>query len=533
MRPLNRYYSICFLFFLLTIGGLPSMHAQRLTWMPTDQKLKKLMPLTYVGTEGGYIVAHSDGNLLFLDAEKMTVKRTIDTGPLSVNKGDRYLGVIKTERGWVALVQSFRMLKKDSDYELKTALLTDKGFDAPQPWLHIPREDLRENAYVAFSFEVSENGKYILVPMNDKATGKPKRIVYGADFKELYSAEIPETLNHKGKKLDLVSEKEFVDNDGNFYLTGILEEKQKGLDDHYPFVYKYDRASGKGIENIFEVKGGTIAGEGLKNYVMAKKTSALAGKYPGEVIFQLNNQAGLMLVAGLYGNETGGGVFLAKLDTKNTQVSPIKEYTFPDALIKKIEKESYEGKEIKGSVHIQDILVKENKELICLLEIDRSKSGARMATSGHGINQTQSMSSTLDIETKDVVYMNFGLNGDLTFFGNISKSQSKVADIDELSFAAACVKNDIHIVFLEGEKKEKTLFNFTIGEDGKLSKKELTTFLKGTMVLPSKIQYPAATGYDWIYDQFGGLKYPVQISPNELLVRAKKDDKPTMVKITY
>ena len=514
MNTVKSKYLTTLFSFLFAFGALLPLHGQQLTWMPPQPGIKKFDQLFFLGSNEKEVLAKTYDDLFVLDATTMKVKKTLSLKDISQEKGERYADMLKLENGWVAVVSSFRPLKKDSDYEVKTARLTETGFEAPQPWLTIARDKIRDNMHAAYHFEGSENGKYILAPHYDKASGTAKRIVYDANFKEVYSKPIPGQLKVGGSSVDLVPNKEFVDNDGNFYLVGVLEDKSKKH--QFPFIYKYDRVTDKAVEHIVAFEGGVIAPTGFANDALSQFQD---GDFFGqEIAYLLHEPSGRLIVAGVFGNPNGGGFFTLELGTKSNLSLPLKKYSFPADLKAKISKESYKGKEVKGNLLLQDLLVKANGDLMCVMEIEHGGSGM----SNQGVSKSDF--------AKPILYFNIGADREISYYGNIHRVREDAVESigDQLSFIAMANGNEVNIAFNELKKEGRSFINYRIDEKGVVEKKDIGRFDKDTKTQPSKANRL------WLETEWmNGISHPIQISGNAVLTKAIKDGTPTLLKISY
>jgi hypothetical protein len=506
-----------------------ALYGQKLTWLPSQSSIGKNANTFIGGWDSQAIMIHEGQSLHVLDKETLKIKKTHSLKGFSEEKGGGYLGILKTENGWTGIGSQCRLMqKKDTDCYNQYSLLGQGGFAEPVNWLTYPRKlEDPSTAYVSGSnLQVSANGKYLLLWSGTKLR------VYDASFNEAYSKDVPDIYTIRGGHVSMRASNRVIDDDGNFYMAGVMiNEKLKGSDPekYHPFFLKYDRANDQFSHHSIDVKDGmTLYPEGKKDFVLAKSSSSLEGRNDAQVVFDGKN--GLITVAGIYGDSKGGGVFSVQYDFRNDKIIPLQSYPIPADLSDKISAGSFKGKEIKGTVALQDVLAKENGDVMVLLELDNTKIQTGMLMES---GTDYSLGSTMDAECLDILYFNIGKNNSITYYGNIPKHQ-EVGGMEQLSFIPACVGNDVYVVYNSLAKKDDhELVSVKISPDGTTEKKTLAKLdKKKDSILPNKLSWGIGFGFEWTRKLYGDTK-PVQISGNEVLVRAIKDKGSSLMKVTF
>ena len=511
-----------FVTLLLLVVYSASSFGQEVSWLPEQAAFKKGTEFYIAQWDEDELLVNDFKSLYVLDRKSMKVKNSYDRKDLFAEKGERYSGVLKTADGWVALGSSCRaMQKKGSDCAFQYARLENGSFGGAKNWMTFPRKGASATLISGVKLEVSDNGKYIL------RWADGKFIVYNASFEEIYTKEAPDIFTINGKPVYMRTAKRFIDDEGNIYMAGVLmNEKMKRSDPgkYHPFFVRYDRANDRFHHHIVEVKKGTVLfPTGKPDYVLAKNKDSMEGRDAAFVVLDAANSR--LTVAGIYGSPNGGGVFSVQYDFANDKVVPLQAHAFPADLYKQVSTDSYKGKEIKGSVILQNVFAKKNGDVMVLLELDRS------------VIQPQfdpNTPSNSKFDCLDILYFNIGGDNGLEYYGNIPKKQEDAKLMEEVSFVAACVENDVHVVYNTLSKKSAhELMDVKITEDGKLEKKALIGLGKNTTILPNKLSVFMAFAFEHYVDKVQGYRKPIQVSGNEVWVRAMRDKKNSLLKITF
>ncbi|HFA51047.1 MAG TPA: hypothetical protein ENJ95_18705 [Bacteroidetes bacterium] len=498
-----------------------SLYGQKLTWMPEQPAFKKSTEFYIVKWDGDELLVNASKSLHVLDKQDLKAKQSIVRKDLTTQKGERFMGVLKTENGWAALTSTCRMMqKKNSDCKIRYAMLGKDGFGAAKDWLVFQRKKATSVTLTGSNIEVSANGKYLMTWSYGKFT------VYDASFEEVYAKEAPDIFTIDGQHVFMRVSKRAIDDDGNIYMAGIMmNEKMKRSDPkkYHPFFLRYDRAGDQFSQHIIDIETGVVLyPAGKTNYALVKSGASLEGRDDAIVAFDAAN--GRCAVAGLYGDKKGGGVFSVQYDFKNDEVVSLQKHPFPSDLSQRISKDSYKGKDIKGSVLLQDVLPKANGDVMVLLELDNSSVPAQLGATPRGSK----------IQCLDIIYLNIGPDNGLKYYGNIPKRQEE-GEMEELSFVPVCVGNDVHVIYNSLTKKSgHYLVDATINETGLVEQKNLMGMKKGaTTIFPNKLSWSIAFAFEGVVDRIHGYRKPVQVSENAVLVRAMKDRKNTLLKISY
>ncbi len=514
-------YKSTFLFIACLFGI--TLYGQKLTWLPEQSAFKKNAQFYITKWDKDELMVYAKG-FHILDKQTLKVKQSINPKDIANQKGENYIVLLKTENGWAALTTTCRVMqKRDRDCKIKYTMLGENGFRTTKDWQVFPRKGAGSAVLTGINIEVSENGKYLMTWSYDKFT------VYNASFEEVYVKGTPDIFTIDGQDVSLWVSKKIVDDDGNIYITGLLvNEKLERTDPkkYHPFFVRYDRESDRFSRHVIDIKAGMVLyPAGKANYALAKRGPSLQGRHDVIVAFDPANGRGI--IAGLYGDPKGGGVFCVQYDFKNDKVIPLQKYPFPSDLSQRISTDSYKGKEIKGSVLLQDVLPKENGDVMLLLELDNSRITVHrgLTEPDHPIHR---------IHCFDIIYLNIGQDNGFKYYGNIPKRQ-EYGSMEEISFVPVCVGNNVHLIYNSLTKKSGNhLVDAKINENGLVEQKKLMKMKSpNNTILPNKLGWLDNFFFEGTLDRKQGFRKPVQVSENAVLVRAIKNNRSTLLKISY
>lgn len=473
---------------------------------------------------------------MILDKKTLLPTRTLSRKELSKDKmGSDFF---KTERGWACVGSSCKRMKKGEDCYLTFNELGESGFAAPRNMVaYPPREEASYEVLLPyFAVRTSPNGKYVLQYSRDTFR------VSDASFNEVYKKREPDFFKINGKDADRKNFKWYVDDDGNILASCVLVNGSKSESDltrYKVFFLKYDRQKDEFLHQEAELKDEVSSKvEGKNKAAIARREYSLEGRGDLRTIYDIKTQK--LITAGVYEDEAGGHVFSVQYDCRNNQIVPLQKHLFPSDLIEKISISSFNGKKVRGSVIFQDLLLKSNGDIMMLLELDNSNvsSGYKPLFGDDGI-EIKVQNPTFDIGVMDVMYFNLGPDNNLKFYGNLPKKQvnselEKELLLDELSFAATAIGNDVHVVYNTLSKAEgRELMDVKIDENGQISRKNLLTLNKGSAVMPTRLNFGGLYDYEFITDSSIGVRTPIRVSDNAIMLRARNGKKNTLLMIDY
>ena len=237
----------------------------------------------------------------------------------------------------------------------------------------------------------------------------------------------------------------------------------------------------------------------------------------GSTRYKVTDEA--FLYGGIYKDSKGKkeeGVFFGRFDFATNTFSKLQEIPFDGEMLSKISKQK-SGK-IKGQINIKNLLLKSNKDVILLFELNNSKSGMRTIPDNNQRNESQWVT---DNNNLDILYYNFNSQNELTYSGNIEKHQKK--DVAADSFLAASIENTTYILFnsLDGDAK---IMKYDISKDGTVTENVVNSSGK-------KYISPGNQNSN-IFINLGkqGLSHLIT-NNDEILLEGRDGKHPTLVKI--
>lgn len=525
--------------FLACVVALSSISAQQLTWLPEVPGAKKDAGYSIGATANDETFVNLGDKVLILDQATLKPKQSIAIKELT-DKGLNG-GIFKTENGWVATGIKCNGRKKDSDCKLVWAALGGNGFGPTKELMDFKMKDYES----AGSFKVaSPNGKYLLL------SGKEKFALYDASFTKIVEKDFPDIFKLGTQKTTQRKSQLALDDEGNMFGASLLmkdQGKSAEASSYGVLFYKYDRQADQFSHQLVELPYSMVLySESRDNYILSKKETNLEGRDDVQIAYDVARQR--FVVAGIYADGTGGGVFAIQYDCKGGQAVPLQKHPFPADLTEKIAISSFNEKKIKGSVIMQDLLIKANGDMVLLLELDNSKINTGYNTLGIGnvaIGLNNGTRPSSDIEVLDVIYFNLGLENELKFYGNIPKRQIGkeireemiMMPWEELSFVAVTAGNDFHVIYNTLSKAEgRELLDVKIDAQGQISRKNLMTLGKDNAITPNKLEWNisvSAFDFEWISHPSLGVLKPLQVADSIVMVRAIKNKKNTLLKISY
>jgi hypothetical protein len=526
------------LLFAIALSTSHFLPGQKLTWMPKGGEAQEKFASPRLGA--GYvrylsvwddkgIIAHDLNWLYVIDRQSLAVKSKFKRED-ALAKKEEYVGHLRTKDGLGALVVSPEGSGKELEFKIKFVPIGGAGFGTPKELFSVPKGRFGNILQIADHITVSEDLERVLVLVPD---GEELELrVYDGSFQQLYSKAVPMVFAAGGKRHSIMGFRAFVDGKGNACLSGLVEEqgsKEEGWQRYSPFFLGYNREKDKVAHHVFEVGGGGAAGG--KAYLWSDKQKLELSPRTGKGLdneclvnlgqklrFGHNPATGVHIIGGLFDSPDGGGFFTVQYDPVEDLVLPLKRHKIPAGIKREIEQKSFEGKEAKGWLFLQDILPKEDGSFVVLLEVDESV-----------YRQLSTSSPTISwLKCHDIIYQNIDRDNSATFSGSIHKKQ-EARNEKNGSFAASCDGSTVHIVFNTYDgKSENDLAWYAIDANGRATEKGRLPIGLRLRPVPYKLDPESPSNRRKL-----GTTQPVQVGKNEILAMGHYVDDPTMVLINF
>lgn len=514
------------LFLILGLILSINLSAQEVTWMPKNKLAKKdeFTGLAIFGINNGNLAIANDKNIGILDANTLELKELNKKSPSSYS-------IINLDGKWISFTDDAPKLKmakrlciyykffQDKSAKEKELICIDMYKEKKEKKL-LRQEALKNGVLKLNDFIPSQNNQWVVLPIINYLDKTIDHYVFNTKLELIYEKKIPYLQKIKNKEVNLNHATFVVTNEGDLRYGGYHEESQDY--NFVPFTLEYKRKTDEISNFIFSGTTNRVFNPSIK-----KKASVFSFgpvRRHGSIIQKIAGDE--FIYAGTYKDSDGKnekGIFFGRFNFRTNTFNDFQEIPFSQKMLTDIPTKK-NGK-LKGNISLKDMLVKADKDIMLLFELNNTKIGLKTSPttfqSGLSGQTTFETRWEVDIDNRDILYYNFNSQNELTYSGNIKKHQKKGKGSD--SFLATTIDNKTYILFNSLSSRESELMKYTINQDGSISEKE---------VLRSAKKYISPTNQPYIGFDLGNNGLPhLIINKNEILINALDGKRATLVKV--
>ncbi len=536
MHDLKKFLLlICIIWFSISLNG-------QTTWMPNNKLDTKLvtkeeeeeddmgvdMGVTIVGVANGEIAVRTDEYFGILDAETLALKKdfkdSITAYPSRYINDEWTIFTEKRSRNRMACPPFCLFSKGIDDQQNMEKILAchpDIQDEKLQKMVEAEAEKYDSSTKTHHLIASQDKNWYVYAFTNylDKTIDHH---VYNNKLDLVYEWKIPYLQETKGININLIFGNLSVTNNGDIIYA---IDQIAAADRLQMYVFRYHHQT-KDFSNV------AASRTNRKAFIKDKNAKDFFGKPENapkvsSSLYKATDDQ--ILYAGIYYdvNDQEKGIFIGGFNFNNNTLFSFREIPFPEAVLTKIktDKKGTLRSELNGSLRIEDILVKANGDKMVLLEMTNTVIKTIVKTKQSGAIEE---GVGVDLNSGDILYLNFSPKNELTFSGVVKKNQQRGL-VEAASFVATTVDNTTHILFNSLEKKSSKILQYTISEDGSTVEELEIESNPNQYLTPKKLD----TGFSAIRRNVMniGPAYLLLKEQQAILVEAMDGQKSTLVKI--